>query len=176
MPIVQQTPLFCWRSSLEALEGPDRHASPAGDFRHSRWRPVEGRREFAMAKPRPGIRARVEPGCDRLVIKSAWRDGYDAYRRGGIMKRMSENAADRARRRRATWCSGVAHGSEQALRADLAFWQQASPSERLTAVRRMVDEAWLMQGGHGPPPRLERSIGGVRRRARRGLRVCGRGR
>ena len=73
-------------------------------------------------------------------------------------------AEERAEVRRTTWAGGLAHSHAAADAADLTFWREATPSQRFDAVVEMAIEAWVIKGGHGAPPRLQRAAGGVRRR------------
>ena len=61
------------------------------------------------------------------------------------------------------WTAGRVRRGPEAEDAEIEFWLSAPPSIRLAAVWQMVEERWLMEGVDGPPPRLERSLFGVRR-------------
>lgn len=70
----------------------------------------------------------------------------------------------RAARRRRTWSGGVAGSFDEAAERDLAFWLSMEPEARVRMVWSLVEECLVLQGADGPPPRLQRSVGGVRRR------------
>ncbi|MEQ9078907.1 MAG: hypothetical protein RLP09_33890 [Sandaracinaceae bacterium] len=70
----------------------------------------------------------------------------------------------RAARRRQTWSGGVASSFDEAAERDLDFWLAMEPEARVRMVWSLVEECLVLQGDNGPPPRLERSVGGVRRR------------
>ena len=108
-------------------------------------------------------RARPRAISHAMSLRRAWRACSPAPWYTG---EMAEDAAARAQRRRDRWLAGVTHTRSEALRAEIAFWRRATPTERLSAIRQMVDEAWLLKGAHGSPPRLQRSAGGIRRRER----------
>jgi hypothetical protein len=74
------------------------------------------------------------------------------------------DADERRRLRRATWHGGVAHSFEEMERADLAFWLAMTPEDRLRAMWSIVEDTLALKGEHGPAPRLQRSVGGVRPR------------
>lgn len=69
---------------------------------------------------------------------------------------------DRAAARRATWSGGRVADSEQAA-MDRAFWLAATPAQRLEAVFEMQKQVWKRDNPDGPPLRLDRSVGGIRR-------------
>jgi hypothetical protein len=73
-------------------------------------------------------------------------------------------AAERAAHRRATWSGGVARSFAEADEMDLAFWMAATPQERLRGVTQLIEEMRIMEGGRGPSPRLQRTVGGTRPR------------
>jgi hypothetical protein len=77
---------------------------------------------------------------------------------------MDDASRARAASRRQNW-TGVAHGFEEMEEADLKFWMAATPAERVRGVTMLIDEMRSIRGEHGPSPRLQRSIGGVRPRA-----------
>jgi hypothetical protein len=52
-------------------------------------------------------------------------------------------------------------GFAEAEEMDLGFWLNATPQERLRAVTELVYEM-MEANADGSPPRLQRSIGGVR--------------
>jgi hypothetical protein len=70
---------------------------------------------------------------------------------------------ERARHRREQWRGGVATSGEND-RLERAFWAEATTEELLTAVWEMAKLAWSVEHPDGPPLRLDRSVGGVRRR------------
>jgi hypothetical protein len=72
----------------------------------------------------------------------------------------------RAAARRASWRGGVARSFAEMEEADLDFWLAATSIERVRAVMLLMDELRSVAGDDGPPPRLRRSAGGVRRRGR----------
>lgn len=74
---------------------------------------------------------------------------------------MSERAA-RAQARRQTWSGGVARSFEQMAEIDLDFWLAMTPEQRLLAMWSLVEEGLALEGNDGAPPRLQRSVGGVR--------------
>lgn len=76
-----------------------------------------------------------------------------------------ESREDRAERRRRTWTGGVARSFEEAEEMDLDFWMAATPGERIRGVTQLVTEMNDWSGHGGPPPRLQRAVGGVRKRA-----------
>ena len=71
---------------------------------------------------------------------------------------------ERATLRRATWSGGVVRSFAEAEEMDLEFWLAATPQERLRAVTQLNNEMRLMEGASGPPPRLQRDVGGTRPR------------
>lgn len=75
-------------------------------------------------------------------------------------------AVARAEARRRTWTFGVAHSPLEMDRADLEFWLSASPAERIRGMTELIEEMRWLEGDHGPPPRLQRLVGGVRPRGR----------
>lgn len=82
------------------------------------------------------------------------------------MRAVDEASRARAEHRRRTWTGGVAHSFEEMEELDLDFWLAATSSERMCAVCTLMDELRLLKGDHGPTPRLQRAVGGVRERAR----------
>ena len=65
--------------------------------------------------------------------------------------------------RRSTWSGGVAKRSEMAD-IDRAFWANMSPVARLQCIWSIVEDTLALRGEHGPTPRLQRTVGGVRSR------------
>ena len=74
---------------------------------------------------------------------------------------ISEMSSTDATQRRRTWPAGVAKPSD-AVPLNEAFWQHASVSDKLDALRTMADDVAVMEG-HGNSARLQRHLGGVRR-------------
>jgi hypothetical protein len=72
--------------------------------------------------------------------------------------------AERAAHRRANWSGGVARSFAEAEEMDLEFWLAATPQERLRGVTQLIDEMRRLEGDLGPPPRLDKSVGGTRQR------------
>lgn len=70
----------------------------------------------------------------------------------------------RAARRRATWSGGIARSFEDLEAIDLEAWKQVSGADRVLAIWPLTLEAITLGGHDGPPPRLQRSSGGIRRR------------
>ena len=68
----------------------------------------------------------------------------------------------RAARRRATWTGGVASSVEELEEIDLEQWLACPPVERIRTIWSLVEDSLALGGNHGPLPRLQRSIGGVR--------------
>jgi hypothetical protein len=76
---------------------------------------------------------------------------------------MDSGRKERAERRRATWTGGVAKISEME-QVDAVFWAGTSGEQRLSSIWSIVEDSLVLGGDHGPTPRLQRSIGGVRSR------------
>lgn len=73
-----------------------------------------------------------------------------------------EREARRARRRQGMRFGRVS--SFAALeQADLEFWRNASLGEKFQATLELVRDSWYLEGNDGPVPRLDRSVGGVRK-------------
>ena len=89
--------------------------------------------------------------ADRLrrVFQTCYRGDMDAK-------------AARADARRRKWRGGVARSFDEMATRDLDFWLAMAPEERLKMVWSLVEEALALKGDDGPPPRLQRSVGGVR--------------
>jgi len=86
------------------------------------------------------------------------------YYRSGVLESPSMSASSRAEWRREHWTGGVAKTTEMGD-VDLAFWLSMSPEERLGAVFDMWDEQMsLKDPAHEASSRLQRSVGGVRKR------------
>jgi hypothetical protein len=103
-------------------------------------------------------------GCS-LVRKSGGRAPEWAV--VGYNVAMSNNdlaRAQRAEERRRTWRGGVARSFEEMDDIDLDFWLAMSPEDRLRAMWSVVEDVLALQGENGPPPRLQRSVGGIRAR------------
>jgi hypothetical protein len=47
--------------------------------------------------------------------------------------------------------------------ADLAWWAQVPLADKFQATVELVRDSWYLSGHDGPPPRLDRSVGGVRK-------------
>ena len=75
-----------------------------------------------------------------------------------------EDRAARAAERRRTWTGGVAKSFAEMEQADLEFWRAATPGERIRAVTLLIEEMCALRGERGPGPRLQRSVGGTRKR------------
>ena len=69
----------------------------------------------------------------------------------------------RAEQRRASWSHGVVSAGERA-RADEKFWLSATPAERLSAVWEMALQVYSAEGTDEAALRLDRSLGGIRKR------------
>jgi hypothetical protein len=76
------------------------------------------------------------------------------------------DAETRAARRRATWIGGRASSFDELEEKGLAFWVNAEPAAKLQAMWDAIVEAWIINGKHGPPPRLQGSTFGVGRHER----------
>jgi hypothetical protein len=72
------------------------------------------------------------------------------------------NERERAARRRETWSGGVAASFQELEEVDLKQALELSPRERLGLVWSLVEDSLAFGGNHGPTPRLQRSVGGVR--------------
>lgn len=72
------------------------------------------------------------------------------------------DAEQRAAERRKRWTGGVASSPEEMERVDLAFWRRTEAALRLKTVWSLVEDSLALEGKHGPTPRLQRSVGGVR--------------
>jgi hypothetical protein len=73
-------------------------------------------------------------------------------------------AQERAEERRRTWTGGVAHSFAELDELDLASWQKVSKVDRVLTIWPLTLEALAFAGYDGPPPRLQRSAGGIRQR------------
>jgi hypothetical protein len=71
-------------------------------------------------------------------------------------------AEERRKIRERTWAGGVAHSFAEMEDADLEFWLAMDPVDRLKMVWSLVEDGLALQGSHGPTPRLQRLVGGVR--------------
>ena len=83
-----------------------------------------------------------------------------------LREMQSDDAVARAAKRRSgQWLVGVARDAETVRLADVAFWQGLDGSARLNAIGELVSDFVQMRGGqgNGVEPRLQRSVGGVRR-------------
>ncbi len=72
----------------------------------------------------------------------------------------------RAAQRRVTWTGGRATSFEELEAKGLEFWVNAKPAAKLQAMWDAIVEAWVINGKHGPPPRLQGSAFGIRRHER----------
>ena len=81
------------------------------------------------------------------------------------LERVTDDEAKRARAelRRTTWTGGVATFREMAA-VDRRFWGSVDGVTRLAAMWSLVEDSLALQGHDGPTPRLQRAVGGVRRR------------
>lgn len=61
---------------------------------------------------------------------------------------------------------GRAASFEELEDKGLEFWVNAKPAAKLQAMWDAIVEAWVINGKHGPPPRLQGSAFGVRRHER----------
>ncbi|MBO6936128.1 MAG: hypothetical protein JJ863_14195 [Deltaproteobacteria bacterium] len=64
----------------------------------------------------------------------------------------------------ATWSGGVARSFEEADQLDLDYWLEVPPAQRIAMVWTLVEDVLSLRGDDGAPPRLQRSVGGVRHR------------
>jgi hypothetical protein len=69
----------------------------------------------------------------------------------------------RAEARRATWTGGVARSFEELESKGFAFWNAATPSQKLNAMWQLLVDAWVIEGKNGPPPGLQGSVVGIGR-------------
>jgi hypothetical protein len=76
------------------------------------------------------------------------------------------DAETRAARRRATWIGGRASSFDELEEKGLEFWVNAEPAAKLQAMWDAIVEAWIINGKHGPPPRLQGSTFGIGRHER----------
>jgi hypothetical protein len=75
-------------------------------------------------------------------------------------------AALRKAIRQRTLTGGRVKSFEAFENIDEAQWAEASIAERFQAVIELVRDSWYLAGNDGPPPRLDRSVGGVRKLGR----------
>jgi hypothetical protein len=47
--------------------------------------------------------------------------------------------------------------------ADLDFWSRRSLGEKFQATIELLRDSWYLEGNDGPIPRLDRSVGGIRK-------------
>ena len=64
------------------------------------------------------------------------------------------------------WTWGVARTHEEAEQADIAFWQAASPSDRLSAILAVSSDTWSLQYGHDASPDFKDLLTAFARRRR----------
>jgi hypothetical protein len=81
---------------------------------------------------------------------------------------VSENPAisDAERRREArrrTLVFGRVSSFAALDEAEMDFWSQRSFGEKFQATIELLRDSWYLQGNDGPVPRLDRSVGGVRK-------------
>ena len=77
---------------------------------------------------------------------------------------MADTEEARRARRRREWKGGVARSFEELATTDLDFWLSMTPAARMRAMWSITEDVLALQGDHGPTPRLQRSVGGVRPR------------
>jgi len=75
--------------------------------------------------------------------------GQPAGAPGGADDRTAR--AERARSRRRRIVAHVAHSFEEASRWDLAFWQQLTPQDRLSALVAIHRDIAAVKPDHEPP-------------------------
>ena len=71
-------------------------------------------------------------------------------------------ADERRNARRANWVGGVASSFEHLEALDAEQWLTVAAVERLKAVWSLVEDSLALRGEHGPTPRLQRLVGGIR--------------
>jgi hypothetical protein len=69
---------------------------------------------------------------------------------------------ERRKIRQATWRGGIAQSFQEMDQVDLDFWLAMDPVDRLRMVWSLVEDGLALQGTDGPPPRLQRLVGGIR--------------
>jgi hypothetical protein len=79
-----------------------------------------------------------------------------------LRARVPEVTVERATARRATWTGGRVSSPEEMERVDLELALAVPPAERLQSMWSLVEDSLALQGIHGPTPRLQRLVGGVR--------------
>jgi hypothetical protein len=72
------------------------------------------------------------------------------------------SAEERRKIREMSWTGGVVRSFAEMEEADLQFWLAMDPTDRLKMVWSLVEDGLALQGSHGPTPRLQRLVGGVR--------------
>ena len=77
---------------------------------------------------------------------------------------MASDASSPATARRAHWTGEVVSSFAAMEEHDLEFWLASDPQTRMGAVWHLMEELRQLKGNHGPPPRLCRTLGGVRAR------------
>jgi hypothetical protein len=70
--------------------------------------------------------------------------------------------SDRAAERRATWTGGVVRSFAEAETMHLEFWLSATPTQRIRGVTELMQEMYTAGGEDGPPPRFQRTVGGLK--------------
>lgn len=147
--------------------GWSRDAPPAAGENHRRAAKVATRLAFCTAGQ---LRAPKHHGVVRRAHqeRASWAH-MNANRirpPDAMMIRMTDELDERRKRaetRRSTWAGGVATHAELA-RIDAAFWAHMTPTHRLQSIWSIVEDSLALAGDHGPTPRLQRLVGGVRRR------------
>jgi hypothetical protein len=76
-------------------------------------------------------------------------------------KPLSAEERREARRKSMVW--GKASSFEELEAKDLEFWSERSLEEKFEATMQLVVDSWYVQGNRGPPPRLDRSVYGIRK-------------
>jgi hypothetical protein len=70
---------------------------------------------------------------------------------------------ERREKRRQGLVFGRVSSFEMLAEADLDFWRRATLEEKFQATIELVRDSWHLEGRHGPVPRLDRRVGGVRK-------------
>ncbi|HEX4386741.1 MAG TPA: hypothetical protein VH083_27490 [Myxococcales bacterium] len=79
------------------------------------------------------------------------------------MSESSTDAESRREVRRRTLVFGRVASFAALEEADIDFWSQRTLGEKFQATIELVRDSWYLQGNNGPVPRLDRSVGGVRK-------------
>jgi hypothetical protein len=72
------------------------------------------------------------------------------------------SSEERRAARRATWQGGIAASFAELDVVDADQWEAVPAIERLKAVWSLVEDSLALRGEHGPTPRRQRLVGGVR--------------